>query len=176
MEPPMDGIIPALRCSTKQRLIRRLKKCREAKLRTRYLIIINLSNHRLPTQTAQVLHVSRATVYNVAERFREFGEAGLIDRREDNGEHKLSEDCLAALHEVVRSLPETHGWKRPTWTREMLVKTLHKLTRICIHVATMSVALKRIQARRGRPKPIVNCPWSKRAKQKRLREIQRVID
>jgi len=171
----MDGIIPVLRYSTKQHLIRSIKKCREAKLRTRYLIIINLSKDRTPTQTAAVLHVSRATVYNVAQRYREFGEAGLIDRREENGLHKLTEDYLTALNEVVRSNPERHGWKRPTWTREMLVETLRKLTGGRIHVATMSVALKRIHARRGRPKPMVNCPWSNRAKNKRLRDIQSLI-
>lgn len=40
----------------------------------------------------------------------------------------------------------------------------------------MSVALKLIKARRGRPKPTVGCPWSTRAKNRRLREIQQVID
>lgn len=159
-----------------QRLTRRLKKCREAKLRTRYLIIINLDAGRSPTQTAAVLHVSRTTIYRVAERYRGFGEAGLIDRREENGEQKLTTDYLAALREVVRSVPEKYGWKRPTWTREMLVETLQKLTGIRIHVATMSVALKTIRARRGRPKPIVNCPWTKRAKNRRLRDIQALID
>ncbi|MGD9857438.1 MAG: helix-turn-helix domain-containing protein, partial [Planctomycetaceae bacterium] len=52
-------------------------------MRTRYLIIINLLHGRSPTPTAGVLHVSRATVYHVAERFREWGEAGLSARREE---------------------------------------------------------------------------------------------
>lgn len=172
----MEGIVPVLRGSAKDRLYRHLRKCRDAKLKMRYLIIINLVNGRSPTETARVLHVSRSTVYNVAERFREWGEAGLIDRREENGQRKLDDEYLAALHEVVRSSPEEHGWRRPTWTRELLVRTLRRLTGVTIHVATMSVALRLIGARRGRPKPTVGCPWSKRAKNKRLREIQNVID
>ena len=32
-----------------------------------------------------------------------------------------------------------------------------------------------IKARRGRPKPIVGCPWSKSAKTRRLRELRRLI-
>ena len=171
----MEGIVPVLRGSAKDRLCRHLRTCREAKLRTRYLIILNLLNGRTPTQTAGVLHVSRSTVYNVAARFREWGEAGLVDRREENGERKLDAEYLALLYEVVRLSPQEHGWRRPTWTRELLVRTLRRLTGVTIHVATMSVALKILKARRGRPKPTVGCPWSKRAKHRRLREIQHLI-
>jgi transposase len=119
--------------------------------------------------------VSHSTVYRVAQRFCEFGEAGLVDRREENGERKLDERYLAALYDVVKSSPQEHGWVRPTWTREMLVITLKRKTHVKIHVATMSVALRRIGARRGRPKPVVNCPWSKQAKHRRLREIERLV-
>ena len=40
----------------------------------------------------------------------------------------------------------------------------------------MSKALRLIQARQGRPKPTVGCPWSKRAKNKRLQEILKLIE
>ncbi len=58
---------------------------------------------------------------------------------------------------------------------ETLVATLCQKTGVQIHAATMNKALKRIGARRGRPKPTVNCPWSKRAKNKRLRGLQPLI-
>ena len=162
--------------SAKERLCRHLRKCRDAKRRTRDLIILNLLNHRTPTQIREILSVSRSTVYHVAQRFREWGKAGLIDRREENGSRKLDDEYLTRLHEVTRSTPEDYGWRRPTWTRELLVKTLRKLTGVTIHVARMSVALKLIRARRGRPKPTVGCPWSKRKRNRRLREIQQLID
>jgi len=171
----MEGILPPVRCSAKERLETGLRQCAEGRKRSRYLIILNLLNGRGPTETARVLGVGRSTVYEVVRRFREQGEAGLVDHREENGERKLGEWYLAVLYEVVKSSPQKHGWRRPTWTREMLVATLHRKTGVRIHVATMSKALKRIGARRGRPKPTVNCPWSKQAKNRRLQAIERLI-
>lgn len=101
----MEGILPALAPSAKERLCRHLRKYRDAKLRTRDLIILNLLNHRTPTQIREILSVSRSTVYHVAQRFREWGEAGLIDRREENGSRKLDDEYLTRLHEVTRSSP-----------------------------------------------------------------------
>ena len=171
----MEGIMPRLRQSAKERLLWNMRTCRDAKLKTRYLIVVNLVAGRSADETAQALEVDHSTVYRVARRFRQCGEAGLVDRREENGTRKLDEFYLATLHEVVKSSPQGHGWRRPTWTRELLVLTLLRKTGVKIHVATMSVALRRIGARRGRPKATVACPWSKRAKDKRLREIERLV-
>lgn len=172
----MEGIVPEVRGSAKVRLLRHLRTCRDAALRTRYLIIVNLLHKRTPKETAETLGVSRATVYRVAARFRECGEPGLVDRREENGVRKLDEHYLAVLYQLVASSPQEHGWRRPTWTREMLVDTMARRTGVRIHVATMSTALKRIGARRGRPKPTVACPWSKQAKHRRLRALQRLVE
>jgi transposase len=174
-EIPMEGIMPRLRQSAKERLLRNMRSCRDANLKTRYLIVVNLMAGRSADETAQAMRVDHSTVYRVARRFRECGEGGLVDRREENGERKLDESYLAALYDVVKALPHEHGWLRPTWTREMLVLTLNRKMGVKIHVATMSVALRMIGARRGRPKPTVQCPWSKRAKNKRLREIERIV-
>src|SRR5262249_7469839 len=118
----------------------------------------------------------RDTVYRVAKRFTAQGEVGLLDRREDNGDVKLDERYLAALYRVVRSSPRCHGWRRPTWTREMLVETLRRQTGVRVHVATMSRAWHRIRARRGRPRPTVRCPWSEWAKRTRLTGIRRLLE
>lgn len=170
----MEGIIPQLSRRDKKRLLQEARNCREAALKTRYLIILNLADGLGPTEIARRLKVDRSTVYRVAVRFREAGEAGLIDRREENGNRKIDEATLAALHEIVESSPQEHGWKRPTWTRELLVKTLKKTTGVEIHVSTMSKALALIGARRGQPKPIVHCPWPEQAKNKRLRELRQL--
>ncbi len=164
----MDGILPRKAFAVKDRIVRHMRECRDAGLRGRYLIIVNLLHGRSPGQTAEVLSVAPSTVYRVAARFRQWGEAGLLDGREDNGERKLDERYLATLYRVVKSKPGQHGWRRPTWTREMLVETLRKETGVRVHVGTMSRALAMIDARRGRPRPTVRCPWSKRAKEKIL--------
>ena len=137
----MPAILLKVRFAVKERLLRNLRCCRQAGLRLRYLISSNLLNGRGGYQTAAVLGVHNATVYRVAQRFREQGEWGLLDGREDNGSAKLDERYLDALYRVVRSGPQQHGWRRPTWTRELLVETLARQTGVRIHVATMSRAL-----------------------------------
>ena len=99
----------------------------------------------------------------------------MLDHREDNGQTKLGESYLAALYEVVKSNPQEHGWKRPTWTREMLVETMRQKTGVRIHPATMSRALKSIRARRGNPQPVVRCPWSKQARTRRINAIGKMV-
>jgi transposase len=171
----MDGIVPRISRHAKERLRRRCRSCNDAKLKTRMLVILNLLAGRGVTEVARVCHVARATVYTVAQRFRDAGEAGLVDRREENGERKLDESYLGQLYQIVASSPQEHGWKRPTWTREMLIESMRHETGVKIHPATMSRALKKIGARRGRPKPTVKCPWSAAAKLRRLQAIKRLI-
>lgn len=171
----MDGILPRFAFAVKHRIVQHMRECRDAGLKTRYLIIVNLLHDRSPQQTAAALGVDRSTVYRVAARFRAFGEAGLLDGREDNGQTKLDERYLATLFRVVRSNPQKQGWRRPTWTREMLVETLREKTGTRIHRATMSRALRIIGARRGHPRPTVGCPWSKRARNRRIGQIRRLL-
>ena len=118
----MDGIVPEMSRADKRRLEKRCRKLKDGDQKTRYLIILNLAEGRSVADTAKALKVSRSTVYRVAARFREEGEDGLIDHREENGETKLDDEFLSTLWEVVESCPLDHGWKRPTWTREMLVR------------------------------------------------------
>lgn len=171
----MTKLLPELRWSDKERLRKHLRECRNIALRIRYLILVNLIYGRSVGETMLAPQVGRSTVYKVAKRFREEGEAGLVDRREDNGQRKWDEDYLAKLYEVVASTPKDYYWRRPTWTRELLVETLVWEMGVRIHVSTRSTALRIIRARLGRPKPTVGCPWSKRAKNQRLREIQNLI-
>jgi hypothetical protein len=73
----MEGIVPELNWSAKLRLRRQARECGDADLKTRYLIIVNLVDGLSATETAKCLAVHRSTVYRVAQRFRECGEAGL---------------------------------------------------------------------------------------------------
>jgi len=171
----MCAIVPKVRFSVKERLLRQLRRCRDAGLRTRYLIIINLLNGRSAYDTAAVLGVHNTTVYRVVKRFNQYQEAGLGDAREDNGAEKLSEAYLGRLDQVVRGTPPDYGWKRPTWTRELLVATMARQTGVRVALTTMSRALALIQARRGRPRPRVRCPWSVAAQTRRLNRIRTLL-
>jgi len=171
----MAVILPQPGFVVKQRFLKRFQKCRQAGVRVRYLIILNVWNGRGAREIEKVLNVHNTTVYRVVKRFEEHGEAALWDGREDNGREKLSEHFLAELDRVVRSNAAEHGWRRPTWTREMLVKTMAQRTGVRIHVATMSRALALIRARRANPRPRVKCPWFPAVKTRRLNKIRHLL-
>lgn len=172
----MQGIVICLDRGDNRRFREKARQSEDGKLARRYLMIVNLDEGRSVADTARALGVSETTVRRVRKRFLECGETGLVDRREENGDRKLDEQYLATLHDVVASSPQEHGFRRPTWTREMLIEVLRRNTDTQVHVSTMSRALARIGARRGRPKPTVACPWSEGAKTRRLRQIKRLLD
>lgn len=171
----MSSILGPVRFSVKEKLGKHFRRCRNAGVRIRYLIVINLLNGRSAYRTAEVLGVHNTTVYRVAGRFRTHGEWALWDAREDNGATKLDERYLAVLHEVVRATPQRYGWRRPTWTRELLIETMVRQTGTRIHASTMSRALALVKARRGRPRPTVGCPWGKARKTRRLNALRALV-
>jgi transposase len=99
----------------------------------------------------------------------------MADRREDNGENKIDERYESELLTILAGSPQDHGYLRPTWTQELLIRVLAERTGIHVSVTTMSRLLKRHRVRLGRPKPIVGCPWPNARKTRRLREIKRLI-
>lgn len=171
----MEGILSPQAERAKQRLSKQLKFLKDAGLRTRYLIVIHRLEGRSPTWIARSLKVGRSTVYRTEQRYGKDGEAGLFDRRGGNGPRKLTEEYLTQLREVVAGDPLQDGWKRPTWTREMLIKTLRRRTGMKVGLSTMSRALRLIGARRGRPKPTVECPWPEAEKQQCLEQIEELV-
>jgi transposase len=171
----MEGILSPAAQRGKQRLLDQLQFLRDAWLRTRYLIMIHRLEGWSPTWIARSLKVSRSMVYRTEQRFWKEGEAGLFDRRDGNGQRKLTEEYLVLLGEVVSGDPLQYGWTRPTWTRELLIQTMRRCTGIKIGLSTMSRALRLIGARRGRPKPTVHCPWPEAEKQRCLQKIKHLV-
>lgn len=171
----MKCIVLKVRLSVKERLRKNLPKVRDAGTKVRYLMIFNVLAGRSCHETAKVLKVYPTTVGRVVKRFHDYGEAGLQDGRCDNGQDKLDEDFLQELDRVVRKAPQDFGWKRPTWTRELLVAVMVRRTGVRVHVGTMSRALAAIKARRGQPRPRVLCPWAKARKTRRLNYLNRLI-
>ena len=171
----MAFILPRPGYFVKQRFLKRFRNCGQALVRIRYLIIMNNWNGRSAREIEKVLKIHNTTVYRVVRNFRERGEASLWDGREDNGREKLDADFLGLLDRMVRSNPQEHGWRRPTWTRETLVETMLRKTGIRIHVATMSRALALIRARRANPRPRVKCPWFPAVKTRRLNKIRHLL-
>lgn len=171
----MQKIVLKVGYKVKQGLCKGLRRSRDAGTKLRYLMILNVVHGLSTRQTAKVLKVHHTTVGRAVERFSQRGKAGLHDGRADNGVEKLDEDYLQLLYEIVGRTPADYGWRRPTWTRELLIETMVRLTGVRIHPSTMSRGLAQIKARRGRPKATVGCPWSKSAKTRRLNELQRLV-
>ena len=167
----------ALRRSQQGRLLRIARKTRDAPLRIRYMIVLHTAKGKSQSQIADMLGTSVSHVKRTRTRWRQHGEVGLIDRREDNGPSAKADDAYAAdLRVVLRDSPRGHGQRRPTWTLELLIKVMRARGHPTISTTTMSRLLRRLGVRRGMAKPIVGCPWHKRAKNKRIRMIEKLIE
>ena len=160
-----------------RRMVRnRAKSCVEAGLRNRCKVVLSLVAGNGARAIAKLGLCSISQVYRVAERFVEYGPPGLADQREDNGEMKADECYQAVLLDMVgQSSPRRHGYRRPTWTQELLILVLEKKTGIRINRTTMSRVLKQLKIRLGRPKPIVGCPWKKQRRIRRIRALKRLV-
>jgi transposase len=163
-----------LKLKQRRRIRAWAKQAPDAGLRCRSQILVALVQGQHPRLIADVLQCSLALVYKVAQRFVDEADAGLIDHREDNGPDPIPWHYHACLRQVVAQSPQDYGYPRPTWTQELLVKVLATRTGLTVARSTMSRLLRQNGIRRGRPKPYVECPWRKRRKQKRLRELRRL--
>ena len=169
-------IVVRLPRGVKRRLQRERHRARDAALRTRIQIVLLYEAGWGAHRIAASLGCVPATAVRVVRRFLALGEEGLLDGRRDNGQMKVDDDLRQALAELVAASPKEHGWWRPTWTRELLVRTLRQQTGVNVSVSTMARMLGHLGARWGMARPIVLCPWSKARKARRLRAIFKVVD
>jgi transposase len=172
----MARMVVRVRGPVKHRLRKLRRKTPDKGLAARCQIVLLWSEGEPWIEIARAVGCSLSWVGRVIRRFGDHGVAGLYDRREDNGQSKLDESYLATLYEIVDRQPDDFGYPRPTWTQELLAKVMEQQTGVKVHPGTMSRALKRIGARLGQPKPVVGCPWSKAAKNRRLALIRRAIE
>jgi transposase len=159
----------------RKQLRRFARNAKDAGLRCRCKIILALVQGKTPTIIAQCGLGAKSQVYRVAERFVTEGLVGLADKREDNGTRKITPAYERELLLLVDQTPQEFGYRRPTWTQELLILVLNKRTGIAISVSAMSRLLRRLGIGLKRPKPIVKCPWKKARRQRRLKVIERLV-
>lgn len=148
----------------------------EAGWRMRCKILRNLVRCESPSMIARILGVGRSQVYRVAHRFIAEKVQGLVDRREDNGTLKVTQDFECSVLLAIAESPQQFGYQRPTWTQELLVLVTRNQTGIRFSTSTMCRLLARLDVRHGRPKPTVTCPWPKAYKTRRLNRIAKLRD
>jgi len=168
-------IVLRLQHRVKLTLRRMRRQTNDKGLAERCQIVLLTAKGRRRAAIAEGVGCSVSWVNRVVARFRDHGVPGLLDRREDNGQTKVDEWFLSTLYDVVDASPQDHGYPRPTWTRELLAKVMHRLTGVKVHPATMSRALQRLGARLARPRPTVGCSWPKRRRNRRLAQIGRTL-
>ena len=86
--PAMKARKIVLHPQTREKLKRARRRCRDADTRIRYLIVIGSSEGKSERKICRGLGCSVSTVSRTLDRYEAFGEAGLMDRREDNGSAK----------------------------------------------------------------------------------------
>ncbi len=127
-------------------------------MRCRCKIILSLVQVKTPTMISCGGLCAKSQVYRVADRFIQHGPVGLPDRREDNGENKVTDAYGMELLRLIDGSPQARGYRRPSWTQELLVLVLADRIAIRVGVATICRLLRQLGIRLDRPKPTVNCP------------------
>jgi transposase len=142
----------------------------------RYLIVLRAAEGWSGPRIAAALGCCRTTVGRTLDRYESCGEAGLIDRREDNGPRKVDEAYAQTVLWVLQHTAREHGHRRPTWTQPLLIETARRYTGVTVSRRTMGRLLKELKVRRGRPKPTAPCPWSKARKDRRMALIHTLVE
>jgi len=174
MKPRLTAIVSLSR-QRRRALSRKARKTRDAPLSTRYLIIVLLAEGHSSVGIEAILKVARAHVSRTAWKFLRQGEAGLQDRRQENGQRKVDESFLVTLQSLLLEPPSTYDWQRSTWSRELLALELAKQTGIRVSRTTVGFYLGALRVRWGRARPCVLCPWPRQRRLRRLREIRKIV-
>jgi transposase len=172
----MDTRRIVLHPRTREKLERKARRCKDADTRVRYLIVLRADEGHSGKRIARELGCCDATVSRTLGRYAYCGEAGLIDRREDNGPRKVDEAYAQTVLWILQHTPREHGHRRPTWTQPLLIETARRYTAVTVSRRTMGRLLKELKVRRGRPKPTAPCPWSKARKDRRLALIKALVE
>lgn len=158
------------------KLQRIARGCKDADTRVRHRIVLLANEGYSGRKIAKAQGCSASTVSRTLSRWERYGQAGLIDRREDNGQTKADELYARMVAWVLQSSPQDFFHRRPTWTRRLLIQTAQRYTGVGVSLTTMGRLLARLKVRRGRPKPNAPCPWSESARKQRVAMIHALID
>lgn len=167
----MDNV-PRMSRVERRLMVRLGRKSGDPATALRFQVVALLGVGKSSPKIAEVLGIATSTVVRTARRFAEEGVAALYDKRRRNGKPKADGAFRARVMELLQRTPEHFGWKRPTWTRELLCLQMKREGRPAVDVSTMGRTLARIGARLGMPKPVVLCPWKRDVREARLAEIR----
>ena len=153
------------------------RRCKDADTRVRYRVVLLSDRGWSGRRITKALGCAASTVSRTLDRFETYGRAGLLDRREDNGQAKADALYGQTVAWILESTPQAFFHRRPSWTRRLLIDTARRYTGVTVSPTTMGRLLKRLKARRGRPKPDApRCPWGETARKRRMAMIHALLD
>jgi transposase len=127
-----------LRPRQRAELERLARKSTDAAWRTRALVVLRSADGWSRPRIAEALSCSVSLVSRVRRRWFEEGLAGLVDRREDNGDEKVTEAYASIVLWILEGTPRDFGHRRPTWTQMLLIDVAARYTGVRVSTTTMS--------------------------------------
>lgn len=122
----------------------------------RALAMLWLAEGQTPDQVAELLHVSRQTVYNWAGRFQQREGLDLQSRLADAPRHGRPPSALGIIDpliaEVIDTDPRKLGYHATVWTAPLLREYLDQVHGIAVSQKSVAFAIARLRMRWKRPR------------------------
>jgi transposase len=151
----------ALRLTARDRelLSDKARSSPDARETRRALALLDLDAGEPPTRVAERYRVSRSTVYEWADRWRDT-DRPRGDRLRDadrSGRPPATRDAVeAALAALMPTAPTDHGYRHPAWTTPLLLAHLAREHGLEVSDATVRRALHRLRYRWKRPRFVLS--------------------
>jgi len=158
----------------KRRLEKFGRKTRDARVWVRCRVVWLVAQGLSLAAAARLVGVHPAAAWRMVARFREHGEAALVDGRSENGRRKVDADVRGGIAAILEQRPPAYGFPRPTWTLELLAKVVELVLRVALSVGHLWKVLRRMRVRWGRPRPVVACPWKAARRARRIAFLRRL--
>jgi len=137
-------------------------------------ILLLLDEGMRPGQVQRMVGCVRSTVYTTVYRYEEGGMDGLYDARRIGKPRKATPVVREQLLAYLDKTPKEYGWRRSTWTRELLALHLEADMGVRLSHGHLGRVLREEKVRRGRPRPALRIPVKGRAK--KIRAIEALIE
>ena len=120
-----------------------MNQARKPEVRQRATAIRLLHLAHGPEEVAEMMAVSRATIYNWHHRWQAGGEEGLANRPRSGRPTKATREYIEKLEEALEADPNELGYDFNIWTVDRLRAHLYQQTKIKLSASRMRALLKK---------------------------------
>jgi transposase len=120
-----------------------MSQAKQPEVRQRATAIRLLHLDHAPDEVAEMMAVSRATIYNWHARWREAGVAGLINRPKSGRPTNATQEYVQKLEDALEADPTELGYDFNIWTVDRLRAHLQQQTGIKMSASRMRALLKK---------------------------------